>query len=126
MQTIRHHGAFLLLFLLILLAENLTAGEADVLKVNVRKSSDGNYSFSVTVRHQDTGWNHYANKWDIVGPDGTVYGTRVLLHPHEGEQPFTRGLSGVKIPSNIRSVTVRAHDLVHKYGGKTFDVELPR
>ena len=37
-----------------------------------------------------TGWEHYANKWDVVGPDDTILGTRVLLHPHVNEQPFTR------------------------------------
>lgn len=103
----------------------LAAGEADVVGVNVQKSGNNAYSFSVTVRHQDTGWKHYCNKWDVVGSDGKVYGTRVLYHPHENEQPFTRSLSGVKIPGHIKSVTVRAHDLVHKYGGQVRTVELP-
>jgi len=118
---------FLALLLINVIAfSHLAAGEADVLKVNVRKSSGGTYSFSVTVRHQDTGWKHYANKWDIVGSDGTIYGTRILHHPHVGEQPFSRSLSGVKIPKRVKSVNVRAHDSVHKYGGKTLTVELPR
>ena len=104
----------------------LTAGEADVVKVKVRKNGDGAYSFSVTVRHQDTGWKHYCNKWDVVGSDGQIYGTRVLYHPHEDEQPFTRGMSGVKIPKHVKSVTVRAHDLVHKYGGRVVTIEIPQ
>ena len=80
---------------------------------------------SVTISHPDTGWDHYADKWDIVGPDGTVYGTRRLLHPHEHEQPFTRSLSGVEIPEGVKKVIVRAHDNVHKYGGAEFTVMLP-
>ena len=44
---------------------------------------------------------------------------------HVEEQPFTRSLSGVKIPDGITKVTVRAHDLVHEYGGKVVTVTLP-
>ena len=101
------------------------AGEADVVKVDARKMGDNTYHFSVTVSHADTGWDHYANKWDVVGKDGTVYGTRVLYHPHVDEQPFTRSLPGVVIPAGVKTVTVRAHDTVHKYGGKVFSLDLP-
>ena len=103
----------------------LLAGEADVLKVNVRKSGENTYHFSVTVQHKDTGWNHYADKWEVVGTDGTLYGTRTLYHPHVNEQPFTRSLSGVTVPAGVRKVTVRAHDSVHTYGGKVMEIALP-
>jgi hypothetical protein len=45
-----------------------------------------------------------------------VLGERVLLHPHVDEQPFTRSLSGVAIPSDVEQVTVRAHDNVDGWG----------
>jgi len=99
------------------------AGPADVLKVEARPGGSG-WSFDVTVEHADTGWEHYADAWRVVGPDGTVYGTRTLLHPHVGEQPFTRSLSGVAIPEGVASVTVEAHDLVHGWGGTTVEVML--
>ena len=94
------------------------AGEADVVDVVVSKASDGSYRFDVTVLHADTGWDHYADAFDILTPDGTVLGTRKLLHPHENEQPFTRSLTSVTIPDGIAEVHVRAHDSVHGYGGK--------
>ena len=103
----------------------LFAGEADVIKVNVESQKKNTYVFNVTVFHKDTGWNHYANKWDIIGDNGVNYGTRVLHHPHVGEQPFTRSLSGVFIPDNVKKVSIRAHDSVHKYGGRQFTIELP-
>jgi hypothetical protein len=102
------------------------AGEADVVDVSVKQSGKNTYSFSVTVRHADEGWDHYVNKWDVVAPDGTVLGTRVLYHPHVDEQPFTRSLSGVNIPDTVDTVTVQAHDSVHLYGGETKIVKLPR
>ncbi len=101
------------------------AGEADVIDVKVRKTGAQTFSFDVTVRHGDTGWKHYANKWDVVAPDGKVLGTRVLYHPHEDEQPFTRSLSGVRIPPDVTSVTVRAYDKVHDTGGVTKTVAVP-
>lgn len=102
------------------------AGKADVTAVEVKKQNDQSYEFHVTVLHSDAGWQHYADRWDIVAPDGRILGSRILLHPHVDEQPFTRSLGGVKIPSGISSVTVRAHDSVHGYGGKTVTVALPR
>jgi hypothetical protein len=101
------------------------AGEADVIGVEVKKIGENTYQFSVTVSHADEGWEHYADKWEIISPEGQVLGTRTLLHPHVDEQPFTRSLSGVKIPAGITDVTIRAHDSVHEYGGKVIQVTLP-
>ena len=101
------------------------AGEADVVGVEARPTGGG-WSFDVTLRHADTGWEHYADAWRVVGPDGEVYGTRVLAHPHVNEQPFTRSLSGVVIPEGVAAVTVEAHDSVHEWGGAVVEVTLPR
>jgi hypothetical protein len=111
---------------LLLMCTAAFAGEADVIEVEVSRNADETYRFDVTVRHADEGWEHFANKWEVTAPDGTVLGTRVLAHPHVEEQPFTRSLSGVKIPENLAEVIVRAHDLVHGYGGKTLEVKVPR
>ena len=101
------------------------AGKADVIDVKVSKAGSGSYTFDVTIKSDDTGCDKYADKWDIVAPDGRVIGTRVLAHPHEDEQPFTRSLDGVSIPSGVTKVTIRAHDKVEGYGGKEMTVELP-
>jgi len=102
------------------------AETADVVGVEIERTGDGTYRFDVTVKSDETGWDKYADKWDVVGPDGAVLGTRVLHHPHVNEQPFTRSLSGVEIPGGVESVTVRAHDKVEGYGGKEMTVEVPR
>ena len=94
------------------------AGEADVLNVDVSCNSERVCRFDVTVRHDDAGWDHYANQWDVLSPDGELLGTRELLHPHDNEQPFTRSLSGVVIPDGVSEVIVRAHDSVHGWGGR--------
>ena len=101
------------------------AGEADVVDVRAAASANG-WRFDVAVRHADTGWEHYADAWRVAGPDGAVYGTRVLAHPHVNEQPFTRSLAGVVIPEEVTTVTVEAHDSVHEWGGVTMEIDLPR
>ena len=116
----------LILIIGIITVNAVYAGEADVVDVSVKQSGKNKYYFNVSVRHADEGWDHYANKWDVVAPDGKVLGTRVLYHPHVEEQPFTRSLSGVNIPDTIDTVTIRAHDSVHEYGGKKVTIEVPR
>ncbi|MDP6805210.1 MAG: hypothetical protein QF902_07735 [Rhodospirillales bacterium] len=101
------------------------AGEADVVGVDIRPSGDGTFRIDVTVRHADTGWDHYADRWEVVAPDGAVLGVRVLLHPHVDEQPFTRSLSGVRIPQGIRTIRVRARDKADGYGGRETVVSVP-
>lgn len=107
-----------------LLVPSAQAGEADVVAVDVRRQGNGIYRFDVTVRHDDEGWDHYADKWVVEDGNGTVLGERVLLHPHVNEQPFTRSLSGVSIPIDLDTVVIRAHDSVHEWGGAEIRVEI--
>jgi hypothetical protein len=101
------------------------AGGADVVEVDVTPEKGGKYDFSVTINHGDEGWDHYANVWQVVGADGTVYGERVLLHPHVDEQPFTRSQSGIAIPQDVNTVIVRAGDSVHGFSGVQMTVNMP-
>jgi len=101
------------------------AGQVEIVDAQANASGGDLYSFSVTLRHADTGWDHYANEWDIRAPDGTVLGTRVLVHPHVNEQPFTRSLSGVSIPKDLKSVVVRAKDNVHGLSPQEYILSLP-
>jgi len=103
----------------------MLAGEADVVDVKVEKTGTNTFTFAVTVRHADTGWDHYADRWEILGPDGSVLATRVLTHPHVEEQPVTRSLDNVHIPPGVTKVRIRAHDKVHEYGGSEREINLP-
>jgi hypothetical protein len=104
------------------IGQSASAGEADVTAVAVRSGST--YSFNVTVRHADEGWDHYANRWEVLSLDGKVLATRELAHPHVSEQPFTRSLSGVKLPAGTKEVRLRATDKVHGVGGIELIVDL--
>ena len=112
------------LLLLILFSTSALAGEVDIVNVSATVSGTHTWRFDVTLKHADSGWKHYADSWEVLAPDGSLLGKRVLFHPHVNEQPFTRSLSGIKIPANISYVEIRAHDTVHGYAGKHFRISL--
>jgi hypothetical protein len=84
---------------------------------------NGGWHVSTTLRHDDTGWDHYADAWQVVDESGNVLGKRVLYHPHENEQPFTRS-DMVNIPTHIKVVYVEAHDKVHGWSKQRVRVDL--
>jgi hypothetical protein len=86
----------------------------------------GLWTISVTISSPYDTPERYADAWRVLGPDGYVYGERVLVHDHQDEQPFTRSLDGVRIPDEVEVVTIEARDLVHGWGGTTLELTLPR
>ncbi len=110
-------------FLLLSAVSRARAGEVDIVRVEFQKRGAAWY-VSTTLKHDDTGWAQYADAWRVVTEDGRVLGTRVLYHPHETEQPFTRGLGGVKIPEGLHVVWVEAHCKVHGWSPKRLRVDL--
>ena len=114
----------ILTVIILLLGSKLAfAGATSI--VDVKVECNNSCTFSVTLQHADEGWDHYANQWDVVTLDGVVLGSRVLYHPHVNEQPFTRSLSGVKIPAGTKAVKIRAKDSVHGYSAEEHTVPLP-
>ncbi|MEP4767959.1 MAG: hypothetical protein ABJY83_08630 [Roseibium sp.] len=99
------------------------AGDVEILDVKA-SSSGSTWSFSVTLKHADEGWDHYADHWAVYSPDGSLLGERVLAHPHVDEQPFTRSLSGVVIPDGVKEVVIKARDSVHGVSPKTYLVRI--
>jgi len=82
-----------------------------VSNVNVAKSGDA-WNFDVTLSHKDTGWDDYANAWRILDGNGKELAVRNLAHPHVDEQPFTRSLSGIRIPADVTEVGIQASDTI--------------
>ena len=101
------------------------AGKADVVKVEAVEERGDQWTFVVTVRHDDRDPDHWADWWIVRTPKGQELGRRVLLHSHVDEQPFTRD-ERIRIPREVTIVVVEAHDKVHGYGGKTVTVDLTK
>lgn len=105
------------------------AGGVEVVDIEARRTGAtagaSTWTFSVSLRHDDEGWDHYADAWEVRSPDGALLGRRVLAHPHVTEQPFTRSKSGIEIPNDVATVLVRGRDLVHGYQGEPMEFTLP-
>ena len=105
-------------------AAAVSEGCADVVEATAQRQSDGTWTFSVTVSSADTGWDKYADIWEVRSRDGEVLGARVLTHPHETEQPFTRSLAGVEIPAGESDVVIAAGDSVLGFCGQELTLAL--
>jgi len=97
---------------------------AQVEQVRAKQSKDGSWCFSAQVRHNDQGWEHYANSWQIHDLKGNLLSKRVLLHPHDNEQPFTRSQCGIVIPKTLTHVVVSASCEEHGQGGRAVKLNM--
>lgn len=97
----------------------------DVIGAEAEQDGD-TWTVSATLSSPYDTPERYADAWRVVGPDGTVYGERILTHDHASEQPFTRSESGIEIPDDVTSVTIEGRDLEFGYGGETFELSLSR
>jgi len=100
-----------------------TAGEVEIVHTEFTLRPGG-WTVNTTLRHADSGWDHYADAWRIVDEQGAILGARTLLHPHEDEQPFTRGSDAVQIPAATTIVFVEAHDKLHGWSKQRLRVDL--
>ncbi|OED35570.1 hypothetical protein AB833_29900 [Chromatiales bacterium (ex Bugula neritina AB1)] len=107
-----------------LLCGFVQANDAKIIDATIQATGGGKYRISVTLRHDDTGWDHYANRWDVLNEKGELLGSRTLAHPHVNEQPFTRSLT-LKIPAGVEAVTIVASDSVHGDNAETFTLAIP-
>lgn len=109
----------------ILFSNTVYAGEVEIVKVVLTKNGS-TWNADVTLLHADSGWNHYADAWRLVSPEGKLLknGERILFHPHEDEQPFTRSQSGIVIPAGMNIVYVEAHDKVHGWSKQRVKIDL--
>lgn len=112
-----------LLICTLLLANMVRADHATIQHAEFEKQG-ASWTVTVTLQHADTGWDHYADGWRIMSPDGKVLGHRTLYHPHVNEQPFTRNLADVMIPAEINTVFIEAHDKVHSWNPARLEVNL--
>ncbi|WP_298910074.1 hypothetical protein [uncultured Aliiroseovarius sp.] len=109
---------------LLLMAGPVWAHDAVIDGATARASGAG-WSISVTLTHEEAGWDDYADGWRVETEAGEVLGTRVLAHPHVNEQPFTRSLSGVDVPEGVTTVWIRARTSADGWGQERFRLDLP-
>jgi hypothetical protein len=114
-----------IIFAALLGATSAAAEAPEVIKAVATPAAMG-WNFDVSVAHGDTGWDHYADAWQIEDAQGNILGTRTLHHPHVDEQPFTRSLRQVMIPDGTREVFIRVKCSQAHWEEELFSVSLSR
>jgi hypothetical protein len=113
-------------FLLLNIFPVANANNVTILAAAIFHQSHGEYLVNVKLQHQDNGWEHYADEWRLVDAQGNILGSRVLLHPHVEEQPFTRALSNVKLDDSLGTIYVEAHDKEHGWSKQKLEIDLSK
>ena len=119
------YGRSGLVALILLFATTVGAGDVEIVMVVLSKQGE-KWVCETTLRHDDRGWDHYADAWRVATSSGKILGTRTLYHPHVDEQPFTRSLRDITIPADARIVFIEAHDKVHGWSSKRVKVDLTK
>ncbi len=113
------------IFLAMLLPMVVFANEVEIIDVVLTKHT-GTWRADVTLKHDDTGWKHYADAWRLLDSKGNEIGKRTLYHPHVNEQPFTRSLRDFHIPNNVKVIFVEAHDLKHGWSKNKIKIDMKK
>lgn len=106
-------------------ASSSTEQFPDVLAAKVTPRGGNVFDFDVSVSSPHDSPQRYADGFRVTDKKGRLLGERKLWHDHAGEQPFTRDLYGVSIPSGMSVVIIQARDQKDGYGGKKIEVSLP-
>lgn len=112
-------------FLFLIFSAGVYADQVKVQKANLVLQGN-TLGASVTLKHADTGWKHYANAWRVVDEKGNELGIRILYHPHVDEQPFTRSKSGIVIPAGVKIIYIEGRDSVHGWSKDRIRVDLKK
>ncbi len=126
--AILHRALPLAAILAAMLASTALPLHADAPQITTATATRGamGWRIDVTLAHPDSGWDHYADRWQVEAEDGTVLGQRILHHPHVDEQPFTRSLTGVMLPDGTRRIFIRAGCSVHGQAKARKAIDLTR
>ena len=99
------------------------AGEPQIVGASAERAGMG-WKISVTLKHDDEGWETYADGWEVRDMAGNRLGYRELMHPHTANQPFTRSLPLVMIPDGTRKVQIRARCKGEGWGKQLYTITL--
>lgn len=93
--------------------------------VNVVAIADGGaWTLTITITHDDSGWDHYASGVQVLAPDGSVLAQHEIAHPHEAGVPFDEVVTGVHVPAGVDHVMVRARCTLDGWSARTRRVDL--
>ncbi len=101
-------------------------GPANVVGAAMSKNIDGSWDIRATVRSKDTGPSSYADRVEILDPEGKLLHTIPVPNHHLNEQPFSVTATNVKLPTDIAHVVIRARMKPGGASGKERTLKFPK
>jgi len=100
------------------------AAEVPIIDRASAERVNGLWNFSVTIVHEDRGWDDYVTGWRVLDAIGQEIGRRDLHMPHEGPRARTRSLSGLKVEEGVSFVEIEARDSELGWTGAKYRIAL--
>lgn len=80
---------------------------------------------AVTIQHDDSGWDHFADGFEVQAPDGTRLGYRELTRPNVGQRTQDVDMTGLKLPEGIGYVLIRTRCSLVGWAAEPVRLDLP-
>ncbi len=96
----------------------------DVVDARLEATGD-TWTLHATISSPYDSASRYADGFRAKSLDGKELDVRSLAHPHPNEQPFTRTLPELVIPTSVTKIEVEARDSVNGWGGASVIVTVP-
>jgi hypothetical protein len=103
----------------------LLAKEVEITKVELEPTGS-TWTVHVTLRHDDQGFEHYANGWRLVDAKKNVIAAQELYHPHDKKKSFTDSKANIKIPSQTKLVFLEAQAKPHGWSKQRVRIDLTK
>ncbi len=92
------------------------ADKPQAISARVILVGDSRFQFEVNIVHEDDSWEHYVDRWEVIGNGGKIIATDNVFYPRIGQDFVYRVLRGVKVDPGTEFVAFRLHDIRHGYG----------
>lgn len=74
------------------------------------------YQFEANIVHRDDTWQHFVDRWEVIGKGGKVIATDYFYYPRIGENIVWHVLRGIRVAPGTTYVIYRLHDSKDGYG----------
>lgn len=115
-----------LIALLTLLWSFPAGADAPVIAAADAQLDGGRWTVTVTLKHRDSGWDHFATGLAVLAPDGSRIGSLDLTRPNVGKSRFTARITGLKVPPGTEFVLIRSRCSLVGWAAEPVRVDLPQ
>ena len=106
-----------------LVAMPLVADEPRIRDATACKSGMS-WRVDVTLEHPDSGWDHYADGWEVLDADGNRLGYRGCITRMSTSSPLPARSPISTCPTARAKIHIRAHCSVDGWGEETFRIDI--